>query len=368
MSTGNEADLIAALSKEVLELRAKLYDDAPAAQDEAERPYVLLPVEHFLAAGDPPEYVVEGLFEERSVIGLVAPPESGKSLFMLDVAACVALGRPFHARQVKHGLVVYLAGEGHSGLRARVQALEGRYGFGIKSVPLVIAKAPASLLDVGELNRVRTAIQAAIARYDLPLALLVIDTLARFIAPGDESKALDMGQYLNAIDALRGAAAAVSLHHPGHGDNTRGRGSSSWKAGLDAEFSIANDGGTITVNCSKMKDGPKPDPFSFRIEPAPTRMTRADGSAVQSVVLTPTDAPANVRPPATGKNQKRLLAELERINKDGTVWAEGELREIGRGIGMHRNSARDAVLGLRQLGYLQMTIGGSRLSLSDEPK
>jgi hypothetical protein len=153
------------------------------------------------------------------------------------------------------------------------------------------------------------------------------------------------------------------LHHPGHLDSTRGRGSSSWKAGLDAEFSITNVGGTITVTCQKMKDGAKPDAFSFRIEPAPTRMAREDGSPVQSVVLVPTD-PQPVRPQATGKNQKRLLAELERRSKDGAgIWTEGELRTIARDtFGMHRNSARDAVLGLRQLGYLTPTVGGSRLS------
>jgi hypothetical protein len=205
----------------------------------------------------------------------------------------------------------------------------------------------------------------------LPLSLLIIDTLARFIAPGDESKAQDMGAYLNAIDSLRGDAAAVSLHHPGHGDNTRGRGSSSWKAGLDAEFSIANSDNTITVTCQKMKDGAKPDPFSFRIEPAPTRMARADGSQIQSVILVPTDAQpvaAAARPEVKGKNQKRLLAELERLAKAGGagVWTEGELRKIGQTQGMQRSSSRDAVLGLRQLGYLTMTVGGSRLSHTAE--
>lgn len=41
-------------------------------------------------------------------------------------------------------------------------------------------------------------------------------------------------------------------------------------------------------------------------------------------------------------------------------------REIGRTIGMHKNSARDAVLGLRQLGYLSETVGGSRLTHGTE--
>ena len=51
-----------------------------------------------------------------------------------------------------------------------------------------------------------------------------------------------------------------------------------------------------------------------------------------------------------------LLVELERraaLQDTFCIWTEAELREIGRdSLGMHKNSARDAVLGLRQLGYL----------------
>jgi hypothetical protein len=341
----NTADVIASLTKQVTWLTGLLLD-AERKQDEAERPYQLLPVENFLTAVDPPEFIVNGLFEERSVIGLVAPPESGKSLLMLDIAVCVALGRHFHGRKVKQGLVVYLAGEGQHGLHARLQALQ-RYGFGKNSIPLVIAKAATSLLDPHELNRVRTAIQAACVKYNLPLVLLIIDTLARFIVPGDESKAQDMGAYLNAIDALRGDAAAVSLHHPGHGDNTRGRGSSSWKAGLDAEFSIANSNQTITVTCQKMKDGAKPAPFSFRIEPAATRMKRADGSPVQSVVLVPTDATPPPIAKGRGKHQEKTavaLKEWRRTNPEAAAISTIDLYALFKAQGIKDRRRRREVL------------------------
>ena len=329
---------------------------------QAERPYVLTPVEEYLSAASPPQFVIDGLFETDSVIGIVAPPESGKSLLVQEMAVCVAKGADFHGRRTKRGLVVYLVGEGQHGLRARFQALDTRHGLENANLPLVIAKVATSLIDPVELARVEAAIAAHSVAFDLPLVLLIIDTLARFIAPGDESKAMDMGAYLVAVDALRGAAAAVSLHHPGHQDATRGRGSSSWKAGLDAEYSIANAGGTLTVSCQKMKDGEKPAPFSFTLAPTPTRMAREDGSAVQSVLLVPTDAPAIGRKEPTGKNQVKVLAALEAITQGPGVWTEGELRAIAKEAGLNRFQARDAVLGLRQLGYLVMTVGGSRLA------
>ena len=324
------------------------------------KPYELLHLEHFLEPVKAPEYVVDGLFESSSVVGVVAAPEAGKSLLMQEIAVCVALGQPFHGRKVKRGLVVYLVGEGKHGLFARFQALGTRYNFSADVCPLVVAKSPTSLIDGVELLRVEEAIRRKVELFKMPLTLLIVDTLARFIAPGDESKAMDMGSYLTAIDTLRGEAAAVTLHHPGHGDGTRGRGSSSWKAGLDTEYSLANVAGTVTVTCQKMKDGRKPDPFSFRIEPAPTKMAREDGTPLTSVLLHSTDYQP-VRRPLTGKAQKKLLAALEAADQGQTVWTEAELRKIGRDAGLHKNTARDAVLGLRQYDYLEMTVCGSRL-------
>jgi hypothetical protein len=332
------------------------------------RPYELTYVLDLLQPGMAPQFIVDGLIETESVIGLVAPPEAGKSLLMQEVALCVALGIPFHGRRTSRGLVVYLAGEGQHGLRSRFQALHSRYELQMeaKVVPLTIAMSAAALIDPAESIRVLASIQAAEEQFELPLTLLVVDTLARFIAPGDESKAQDMGAYLNAIDLLRGKAAAVSLHHPGHGDATRGRGSSSFKAGLDAEYSMTHIDGVITVSCQKMKDGEKPKPFSFKIVSAPTLMAREDGTAVTSVLLEDTDAPPPPQRNVTGKAQRRLLAALEAITEGPGVWPEGELRKIGREAGLHRNSARDAVLGLRQLGYLIQTVGGTRLRRPDE--
>jgi hypothetical protein len=323
--------------------------------------YELVPVDAYLEPGKAPEYIVHGLFEMQSAVGLVAPPESGKSLFMQEIAVCVSLGEPFHGRKCGQGLVVYLVGEGQHGLRARFQALETRYPRMRNDVAaLVISKAPASFLDLEEVERVRVAIAKAIDHYKMPLRLLIIDTLARFIGSGDESKAQDMGSYLWAVDYLRGEASSVSLHHPGH-EGTRGRGSSSWRAALDAEYSLAkNENNVVTVTCQKMKDGEKPEPFSFSIVQARTLMQRDDGSPVSSALLVPTDVQP-VQGKATGKGQKQLLALLEALPSD-SIWTEEEMRQIGRDAGMHRNTARDAVLGLRQLGYFELTVAGSRLA------
>ena len=91
--------------------------------------------------------------------------------------------------------------------------------------------------------------------------------------------------------------------------------------------------------------------------------TDEDGDEVITCVVDHFDADAIPPRKPNGKAQSQLLAELERRASTGeeTVWTEAELREIAREIGQHKATARSAVLGLRQLGYFQPTVGGTKL-------
>jgi hypothetical protein len=331
--------------------------------------YELIDIADLLRDTTPLEFTVEGLIPRGAMVGFVAPPESAKSLLAQNLAACVATGQPFHGRSVRRGLAVYLHGEGQRGARLRFQALEVHYQMGLAGAPLVVSKVGASLIDPVEALAVRDAIKEAEDRHGVGLELLVVDTVARFIIPGDENAAKDQSALFAAIDALRGDAAVIACHHVGHADSTRARGSSAWRAALDAEYILsATDTAAgeriVTMTCQKMKDGDRPAPISFKIQTVETASRREDGAPVGSVVLVPTDIQA-ARPAATGKNQRALLQELEAIAAqpgESGVWTEGQLRKIARDLGMSKSSAITAVIGLRSLGYLTATVGGSRLT------
>jgi len=352
-----------------MQRRDQLKDKAPSSTTMRMAPgaivgdmrFPLIDASELLDHIEPPEYIADGLIERGVTCGLIGPPESGKSLFAQHMAACVSTGQPFFGRHVTHGLVVYLAGEGYHGIARRLQAIEAHHKLGLADAAFVVSKCGASFLSPMEVARIQAAIEQAETRFG-PLALLIVDTLARFISPGDESKAQDMGAYLNAVEALRGDATAITLHHPGHGDAQRGRGSSAWRGGVDAEFILASQGDVITVTCAKMKDGEKPAPFSFKVTLAPTKLCREDGSPIASVVIVPTET-IIAKPKPSGKNQAALLRELEtRAAMKFTAWTDHELRDIAiKDLDMHRNRAREAVIGLRNLGYLVGTVGGSHL-------
>ena len=71
-----------------------------------------------------PEFLIEGLAETSSLALAFGDPGCGKSFLAIDIAECVANGVPFHGRRVRKGLVIYIAGEGHNGLKRRTSAWE----------------------------------------------------------------------------------------------------------------------------------------------------------------------------------------------------------------------------------------------------
>jgi hypothetical protein len=317
-------------------------------------PFALIQAGELLMTQRPPDYLIDALIETNTTVGIVGPPESGKSLFAANVAVCVAAGARFHGRRCSQGLVVYLWGEGQQGAARRLQAIERYHDIDLQKAPLVVSKVATSLLEVSELDRVRAAIKSAEERFGLKLRLLIVDTLARFIGGGDESTAHDMGRFLAAVDAIRGEGTAIICHHPGHEDQKRARGSSSWKAALDSEYALAKRGDVVTLTCQKMKDGSKPEPLKFQIAAVSTGAVQPDGTPVQSVVLLATDAVSVLRP-LTGKNQRALLSELQRRAVEADApdgWSEFELRKIGREICGSKSSAKTAVLALIQHEYV----------------
>lgn len=322
-------------------------------------------VDELLESGDVPDDLVEGLLPSGGSIGFVGEAASGKSLMACHLAACVATGQNFFERPCQQGLVVYLWGEGQSGARPRLQAIEEHHHLTLHLAPLAISKVATSLLDEGEVRRIKDAILRAEASCGMKLALLIIDTLARHLEPGDESKAQDMSRFLGAVDYLRENATAVICHHTGHGNPKRARGSSSWKASLDAEYTLQRKGDVVTATCQKMKDGEAPRPLVTRIQVAETRLCRRNGKPLTSAVLVVCKSNSGVAEP-TGKNQIILLRELRRL-VSGTksfAWTEEELRSIGRAIGMPKNSARSAVHGLQEHAHLVVGDGGLRLATS----
>ena len=62
-----------------------------------------------------PEYLVDGLIPKVGLGVIAGNPKAGKSFFALQLACCVATGKPFLGREVQQGSVLYLALEDSRG-------------------------------------------------------------------------------------------------------------------------------------------------------------------------------------------------------------------------------------------------------------
>ena len=211
-------------------------------------------------------------------------PGCGKSFIAIDLACHVATGRPWRGCAVKQGPVLYIAGEGRNGLSKRFKAWFERHGEKPRNIQL--STTPIRLVDAGDIAALAAEIKA------MPEApvLIVIDTLNRNFGPGDENSTADMTKAVAGLDALRTAtgAAILAIHHTGHGDKSRARGSIVLNASADAEFSITKSDRYIQLANTKSKDNDIAPPLAWSLEKQALPWADEDGTPIDSAILEPT--------------------------------------------------------------------------------
>ena len=72
----------------------------------------------------PPEPLVDGYLFRDSIGWLSGKPGHAKTFAATGLACCVGTGTPWHGREVKTGLVLYLIAESAGGIPIRVDAWE----------------------------------------------------------------------------------------------------------------------------------------------------------------------------------------------------------------------------------------------------
>ncbi|RUT28369.1 AAA family ATPase [Arsenicitalea aurantiaca] len=229
-------------------------------------------------------YVIKGLLDQGAMSVVYGPSNSGKTFLALDLAFHVAANMPWRTRRVAGGTVLYLAAEGGNGIANRMVALRRRLDR--TAVPLALRRAGLDLLhpdaDLPRLIELAGAISTG-----NPLRLLVIDTLSRVIAGGDENGPVDMTAFVANVDKLRQATGAhvLVVHHTGK-DLARGaRGHNSLRAATDTEIEVQLDeAGTRVAAVTKQRDHQGGDTFSFALETVSLGKDQ-DGEEVTSCVV-----------------------------------------------------------------------------------
>ncbi|MCQ8130150.1 AAA family ATPase [Methylomonas rivi] len=227
------------------------------------------------------DWLVENIIERGSLNLLFGEPGAGKSLFALDWAFCMAVGIDWHGWRTKPVDVVVVAGEGHAGMGRRLKALESKYQMQAPA-RLFISQRPANLIDATNAQWIADTIKATCPNP----GLVIIDTLHRNM-DGDENSSQDIGRFVANLDGFFKpiGVAVLVVHHSGHGQKDRSRGSSSIRAAMDGEFSATKDGGAIVLSCHKAKDFEAFKPLQFSLKPIDLGWCDDDGEPLTSVYL-----------------------------------------------------------------------------------
>jgi len=213
-----------------------------------------------------PEYLVEGLIPKVGLGVIAGNPKAGKSFFALQLACCVATGKPFLGREVQQGSVLYLALEDH---RARVSWR---------------TKATRELLEVEKIGDLKVhcqddewlgtfknggldAIKKWIAEKDNP-KLVIIDTYQVFsgIQPGGSDAYQKDVEFIAPIQmmVLKSGVVIIFIHHLNKAGGFMGSqgilGSSDWNMKL-----LGNDEENLN-NRNLSGEGRDLSPFSETLE------------------------------------------------------------------------------------------------------
>ena len=272
----------------------------------------LVPADEFAAQPAPMRWLIKGWLPEDVLAMVHGPPAAGKSFLSLDWGMRIAAGvAEWNGHKVKTGRVVYLAGEGHHGLRGRIAAWKQYNGVG--SMDLWVSRSGCDFNTPEGYMRVAEEL-----RQIGDVTLVIVDTLHRFF-DGDENSAKDARSMIKACDDLRHefAATVLLVHHTGVSDEAqhRARGSSAWRGALDVEISVvpAKDGGPIEVVPRKAKDSEMPPPLAFRMTPVEIDgWFDEDGDSVGSIVLTRTEPPAKTATRAEAQTSKAVFEKYWR--------------------------------------------------------
>ncbi len=209
----------------------------------ADRPrgaFFVEPVSRIIQQVDEPNWLINDVLEQESLVSVFGAAKSGKSFVAIAMAAAIASGKEFFGHGVKKkASVLYVAGEGLRGIRARTTIINDKES--LADAPFYISNRTVRINDDADFNSLIGEIEMIVANHG-ELNLLVLDTFQRVFS-GNENSSEDVGAFISKLDKLIAdyKCCVLIVHHTGHGNGDRARGSSVIPASLDNEFKVVRD-------------------------------------------------------------------------------------------------------------------------------
>jgi len=301
------------------------------------------------------KWLVEGIIPYGGLSALFGKPAAGKSFLALQIAAAVGSGIAFFENETEEGDVIYIAGEGSSGLKARCQAIKRHHKIKSPKVHFLTTQ-----IDLRSTAQDRDEFIDEVRSKGISPKLVIIDTLSRAFGGGNENASEDMGKFIGHITTIQQAlkTAVLIVHHSGK-DEARGqRGHSSLNAAIDTELEVQKLScagskdieGQVTV--TKQKDGEDGLKFFYKLEKV--QLGFIDTSRSSLVVVPLSEATAQPESKPGGRRTKSFSGHKGTAHRALTQ----ALSEAGEIILLPRipNDRRCVKSGLWKQYFLSMSI------------
>lgn len=278
---------------------------------------------------------VQGTLTKGAMSVVYGESNCGKTFFMSDLAFHIVQGKEWNGKRVEKGNVLYVCMEGAFGLKNRITAYRKEYSVdlnGFLIMPCPIDFTAENDGDIEELLKLLEQAKNALGE----ISLIVIDTLARAVAGGDENSGQDMGALVRKSDVIRSYTGAhiCFIHHSGK-DKARGaRGHSSLRAAVDTEIEISRMEGAdySNVKIAKQRDMERGEDSQFKLKMIELGKNR-HGEAITSCVVEPYDLKNDMverieKRIKSGKTKTAYDALIECIDDKGAIKNNPDLPRV----------------------------------------
>ena len=278
-------------------------------------------------------YLIKRWLTEGGMSVIYGQSNVGKSFFALDMGCHVGGDNDWNGSKVNGGSVLYLATEGGMAFHNRVVALRQHYP-NQNNVKLAVRPSPVNLLDPDVDMASLVKLCAEISKRHGPLKMIVVDTLSRAMAGGNENAPEAMTSVISNCDKLRIITKAhVSIvHHSGKDKAAGARGHSSLRAATDSEIELEHDEvtGLRTAKSTKQRDMETGTVFTFKLKVVELGIDE-DGDAVTTCVIheaSESEIAEASKPKIKGKNQLIMRNAFTQLRGEGV----GQPNHAGAGF------------------------------------
>lgn len=293
-----------------------------------------------------PQWLIEGMFEQNSLVMVAGPSGNYKSFLAIDWSMCMASGRKWNNRPTVTQKVLYVLGEGKSNLLKRLESWMHYNQI-----------SPAERTSINQNFRVTfevpqlavkddvTSMLARLVTEEFEPKVIIIDTFARSFVGMDENDAKDTGLWIEQADRLRQLGyTVIFLHHVGKNTEfgVKYRGSTAIMGAMDTAFNFVKDKDDRTIStlsCTKQKD--HDDDFELYFKRLSVNPNQAEEG---SMVLIPTTKMDERFTPEFKEKEAQIKTTILTLVKDQSFKTDVErAKELSKQTGLNPLAAQSRI-------------------------